>query len=95
VLREPERLVRFIAERVAADPDPRRRGIRTVATVERLREGGTSGFLAALMREDGTRAAHAAVLGRETTEGLRFALVVGDSPEGVRAMAQEVAAKLK
>ncbi|HEX8663018.1 MAG TPA: hypothetical protein VF744_03180 [Beijerinckiaceae bacterium] len=95
VLREPERLVRFIAERDAADTDPRRRGVRTVATVEKLREGAASGFLAALMREDGSRAAHAAVLGRETAEGLRLALIVGESPEGVRMTAREVAAKLK
>jgi hypothetical protein len=95
VLREPQRLVRFIAERGAAGTDPRRRGIRTVATVERLREGAASGFSAALMREDGSRAAHAAVLGAETREGLRLALVIGESPEGVRMTAREVAAKLK
>jgi hypothetical protein len=95
VLREPERLARFIAARDAADTNPRRQGVRTVATVERLREGAASGFLAALMREDGSRAAHAAVLGRETRDGLRLALVIGESPEGVRMTAREVAAKLK
>jgi hypothetical protein len=95
VLREPERLARFIAAQDAADTNPRRQGLRTIATVERLREGAASGFIAALMREDGTRAVHAAALGRETGEGLRLALVVGESPEGVRAVAQEVAAKLK
>jgi hypothetical protein len=62
VLREPERLVRFIDERDRADTGPRRKGVRTVATVEKLRESGLSGFAATLSRADGSRMAHAAVL---------------------------------
>ena len=75
VLREPERLVRFIEERERADTAPQRKGIRTVATVEKLRESGLAGFAATLSREDGTRMAHAAVLAAEGRESLRFALV--------------------
>jgi hypothetical protein len=95
VLRDPERLVRFIAERDAADTNPRRKGVRTVVTTERLREGAAAGFSATLMREDGSRAVHAVALGVETRDGLRLAIVVGESPEGVRTTAREVAAKLK
>ena len=69
--------------------------MRTVATVEKLRAAGLSGFAATLSREDGTRMAHAAVLAAETREGLRFALVVGESREGVHMMAREVAGKLR
>jgi hypothetical protein len=95
VLREPERLVRFIEGRDRADTAPQRKGVRTVATVEKLRAAGLSGFAATLSREDGTRVAHAAVLAAETREGMRFALVVGESREGVRMMAREVAGKLR
>lgn len=95
VLREPERLVRFIDERERADTAPPRKGVRTVATVEKLRESGLSGLAATLSREDGSRMAHAAVLAAETREGLRFALVIGESREGVRMMAREVAEKLR
>jgi len=95
VLREPERLVRFLAARDAADTAPQRQRIRTVATVEKLREGGAAGFSATLAREDGTRAAHAVVLGADGRDGLRIAIVIGESPEGVRMTAREVAAKLK
>lgn len=95
MLREPERLVRFLAARDAADTAPQRKGIRTVATVEKLREGSAAGFFATLAREDGTRAAHAVVLGAEGRDGLRIAIVIGESREGVRMTAREVAAKLK
>jgi hypothetical protein len=95
VLREPERLVRFLAARDAADTNPRRKGIRTVAAVEKLHEGGAAGFAATLAREDGTRAAHAVVLGAETRDGLRVAIMIGESPEGVRMTARDVALKLK
>ena len=95
VLREPERLVRYLAERDRADTAPQRRSVRTVVTVEKLREGALAGFAAALSREDGTRMAHAAVLAAETRDGLRFAVVIGESREGVRGMAREVAGKLK
>jgi hypothetical protein len=95
VLREPERLVRYLAERDRADTAPQRRSLRTIATVERLRDGALFGFAAVLSREDGTRMAHAAVLAAETRDGLRFALVIGESREGVRMMAREVARKLK
>jgi hypothetical protein len=95
VLRELERLVRFIEGRDRADTAPQRKGVRTVATVEKLRAAGLSGFAATLSREDGTRVAHAAVLAAETREGLRFALVVGESREGVHMMAREVAGKLR
>lgn len=95
VLREPERLVRFLAERDRADSAPQRKAVRSVVTVERLREGGLSGFAGTLAREDGSRAAHAAVLGAETRGGLRVAIVIGDSAEGVRMAAREVAGKLR
>ena len=95
VLDEPERLVRFLAARDAADTSPQRKGIRTVAAVEKLREGGAAGFAATLARADGTRAAHAVVLGAETRDGLRVAIMIGDSPEGVRMTARDVALKLK
>ena len=74
---------------------PQRKGVRTVATVEKLREGSAAGFAATLAREDGTRAAHAVVLGAEGRDGLRIAIVIGESREGVRMTAREVAAKLK
>jgi hypothetical protein len=95
VLREPERLVRFLEARDRADTAPQRRNVRTVTSVEKLKEDRLTGFTATLSREDGTRAAHAAVLGAETREGLRFALVVGDSREGVRMLAREAAGKLR
>jgi hypothetical protein len=95
LLREPERLIRFMEERDQADTAPQRKAVRSVATVEKLRESGLFGFAATLSREDGTRMAHAAVLAAQTREGLRFALVVGESREGVRMMAREVAGKLK
>jgi hypothetical protein len=95
VLREPERILRFVEARDRADTAPWRKAVRTVATVEKLREEGLSGFAVALSREDGTRMAHAAGLAAETREGLRFALVVGESREGVRMMARELAAKLR
>jgi hypothetical protein len=94
LLREPERLVRYLDERDRADTAPQRKALRTVTTVERLREGRLAGFAATLSREDGTRMAHAAVLAAETREGLRFALVIGESREGVRRVAREAAGKL-
>lgn len=94
VLSQPERLVRFLAERDRADTGPQRKAVR-VATVERLREGGLSGFSATLAREDGTRSVHVAALGAEARGGLRVAIVIGDSAEGVRLAAREVAGRLR
>jgi hypothetical protein len=95
VLREPERILRFMEAQDRADTAPQRKAVRTVATVEKLREGALSGFAATLSREDGTRMAHAAALGAETREGMRFAIIVGESREGVRMMARELAGKLR
>jgi hypothetical protein len=44
ILREPERLVRFIEARDRADTAPQRKAVRTVASVEKLSERGLSGF---------------------------------------------------
>jgi hypothetical protein len=95
VLREPERLVRFLEARDRADTAAPRKAIRTFASVEKLREGALSGFRATLSRADGSRTAHAAVLGAESRDGLRFTLVIGESREGVLMMAREVARKLR
>lgn len=50
VLREPERLVRFLEARDRADSARQRKAVRSVVTVERLREGGLSGFAGTLAR---------------------------------------------
>jgi hypothetical protein len=95
VLRDPERLTRFIAERDAADSTAQRKSLRTVASIETLREGGAQGFFASLSREDGSRPAYTAVIGAQARDAFRFAIVIGESAEGVRMTAREIAGKLK
>ena len=93
VLREPQTLARTLLANDAADRDPKRRHIRTVPTVQPLREGDFEGFAIELARADGARApAHGAVLGRHSGEALRFVIVVGFEAGTVRQVARDAAA---
>lgn len=89
VLRDPERLVRFIEQRGRRGASAKRPLPRTVASVTPLGDGKLSGFAARLMREDGTRAAHIVAIGAETAGGLRLVIAAGESAEGVRMAAQQ------
>lgn len=92
-LREPQTLARTLVANDAADRDPKRRQIRTVPTVETLRERGFEGFAIELARADGAREpAYGAVLGRRSGEALRFVIVIGFEADTVRRVARDVAA---
>lgn len=93
VLREPQILARTLLANDAADRDPKRRTIRTVPTVQPLREGHLEGFAIELARADAARApAHGAVLGRRSGEALRFVIAIGFEADTVRQVARDVAA---
>lgn len=94
-LEDPQRLVRYLQERDAADTAAHRKAIRTVATARPFHEGRLSGFSITLMRADGSRPAHAVALGLPNGDTLRVALVIGESEDGVRLAAREVAARLR
>jgi hypothetical protein len=95
VLREPKRLVRYLEERAATGAGVERRASRAVPTVSRVQEGNLAGFALDLAREDGSRAAHAIVLGRRSGDALRFVIAIGEDEAAIRALAREVASKLK
>ena len=95
VLRDPQRLVRFIEERGRRRQPAKRPLPRTVASVTPLSDGKLIGFAATLMREDGTRPAHIAALGLETSDALRLVIAAGESQDGVRMAAELAASRLR
>ncbi|KAA2241264.1 hypothetical protein [Salinarimonas soli] len=86
VLRDPERLGRYLRGRDRADTDPRRAAIRTQVAVRALREEGLPGFAITLSRADGARPpAYGGAVGRIEGDELRVVLAAGDDEAAVLA----------
>jgi hypothetical protein len=87
LLQDPERLARALRS-----PAGRSKPVRTLVSVERLRDAPHPGFAISLAPADGGKApAHGAALGRRSGDELEVVLVVGDNPENVQDTARRVA----
>ncbi len=89
VLKDPERLARALRS-----PAGRTKPVKTMVSVEPMKEAAAYGFAISLAPADeGKVPAYGAALGRRVGEDLRLVLVVGEAPDAVQSTVREVAVR--
>jgi hypothetical protein len=89
VLKDPERLARALRS-----PAGRTKPVKTVVSVEPMKEAAAYGFAISLAPADeGKAPAYGAALGRRVGEDLRLVLVVGEARDAVQSTVREVSVR--